>query len=74
MAVFSENGKSYYKMTKNYISCSNFCVLTHINVPLLVLSSPFLINFGTLMKFWGNPEIQDGGSKMAAAVYLAFMT
>ena len=22
MAVFSKNGKSHYKMTKNYISCS----------------------------------------------------
>ena len=26
----------------------------------------FALNFGTFLKFWGNPEIQDGGSKMAA--------
>ena len=51
MVVFSENGKSHYKITKNYFSCRNVCVLAHINVPLLVLSSPFLLNFGALMKW-----------------------
>ena len=25
----------------------------------------FSFNFGTLLKFWGYPEVQDGGSKMA---------
>ena len=26
----------------------------------------FLVNFGGFMNFWGDSEIQDGGSKMAA--------
>ena len=35
--------------------------LAHISVPLLALDT-----FCTFLKFWENPEIQDGRSKKAA--------
>ena len=39
---------------------------------LIIVFDYFLFNFAAPLKFWGNPEIQDGGSKIATI--LAIMT
>ena len=57
---FSENGKSYSQMKKN-----NFSYSYLIYQCSFIGFDYFSFNFSTFLKFWGNPDIQEDGSKMA---------
>ena len=55
------------KITFNFLFF-NFYVLTLKLILCSFLSFDcFFFNFGTFLKFWGNPEFQDGGSKIGAS-------
>ena len=64
-AVFSENEKSCFKMKKNYFSYCNLCVFSSYLCSFIGFDY-WSFDFGAFLTFWRNPEIQDGGSKMAA--------
>ena len=56
--------KSLLKM-KNHCSSSNFYVFSSYYCSFITCSFDyFLFNFSTLLKFWENLKIQDGGSKI----------
>ena len=65
VVVFLENEK-YLLMKKNYFCYFNYCVCSSYQCSFIGFDY-FSPNFGDFLKFWGNPEIQDGR-------YLVIMT
>ena len=49
----------YLKLRKITFLSVTFKLLTYVSVPSLVLIT-FRLVFGAFLKFWRNPEIQDG--------------